>query len=82
MAKVLVNVRIGDNEDKNYTKLIQVEINTIDYLVIQDQMEICSSEEFDESWERLIKTIERNPNYYLPSGWYVDGEIEFCERIY
>ena len=72
MAQMLVNVRIGDNDNKDFTKLIQVELNSIDCLVIKDSMEFCDSEEFDKSWNRLIIAIERKARYDLPREWYVD----------
>ena len=82
MSKVLVKVNIGDNDDRTFKKGVQVEINSIDYLIIKDSMESCSCEEFDTSWERLIKTIERQRDVWLPREWYVIGEIEFLEKIY
>ena len=82
MAKVLVSVKIGDNNNALFSENVQVEINSIDYLVIQDSMEICSSEEFDISWERFIKEIERQSQVRLPREWYTYGEVEFLEKIY
>ena len=81
MSKVLVNVRIGDNNNKDFTKLIQVELNSIDYLVIKDNMEFCDSEEFDTSWNNLVRAIERQTQCYLPRERYID-KIEYAERIY
>lgn len=82
MAKVLVNVNIGDNENELFDKDVQVEINSIDYLIIKDNMDTCSGEEFDTSWERLVGAIERQRQVYLPREWYIYGEIEFIEKIY
>ena len=82
MSKVLVNVKIGDNDNELFSKEVQVEINSIDYLVIQDNMDACSCEEFDASWDRLVGTIERQRQVYLPREWYIDGGIEFIEKIY
>jgi hypothetical protein len=82
MAKVLVKVNIGDNENTDFKKSVQVEINSIDYVVIQDNMEYCSGEEFDTSWERLIKAVERQREVWLPCEWYIQGTIEFLEKIY
>ena len=82
MAKVLVNVNIGDNDDNSFKKSVQVEINSIDYLIIKDKMESCSCEEFDTSWERLVKIVERQRDVWLPREWYIIGEIEFLEKIY
>ena len=73
MAKVLVNVRIGDNDNKDFTKLVQVELNSIDCLVIKDNMEFCSCEEFDTSWDKLVLAIERKAWHSLPSEWYIDN---------
>ena len=81
MAKVLVSVNIGDNENNNFKNTIQVEINSIDYVVIKDNMEICSCEEFDTSWERLVKTIESQRQVWLPCEWYIIS-VEFVEKIY
>ena len=78
MAKILVNVRIGDNDNKDFTKLVQVELNSIDCLVIKDSMEFCDSEEFDTSWNNLVRAIERQTQCYLPREWYVD-KIESYE---
>jgi hypothetical protein len=78
MANILVNVKIGDNDNKNFTKLVQVELNSIDCLVIKDSMEFCDSEEYDKSWNRLIIAIERKERYNLPREWYVD-KIESYE---
>lgn len=82
MSKVLVSVEIRDNENSNFKNTVQVEINSIDYLIIQDSMEICSSEEFDTSWERLVRTIESQRQVWLPREWYINGGIEFLEKIY
>jgi hypothetical protein len=80
MAKVLVNVKIGDDDNSNYSKVIQVEINSIDYLVIKDCMEFCSGDEYDTSWNRLIQAIERTCSN-LPRDWFVNGTIEFAEYV-
>lgn len=72
MAQLAVNVRIGDNNNKDFTKLVQVHLDSIDCLVIKDNMEFCDSEEFDKSWNRLIIAIERKARYDLPREWYVD----------
>ena len=82
MSKVLVNVNIGDDQDRSFKKSVQVEINSIDYLVIKDGMEICSCEESDESWDRLVRAIESQRQVWLPCDWYICGEIEFLEKIY
>ena len=82
MSKVLVNVRIADNDNELFSQNVQVEINSIDYLIIQDNMEICSGEEFDTSWDRLVKAIESQKQVCLPCEWYIYGEIEFLEKIY
>ena len=81
MSKVLVSVRIGDNDNKDFTKIVQVEINSIDYLVIEDNMNICQGEEFDTSWNNLVRAIERQTQCYLPREWYIDN-IESVEPIY
>jgi hypothetical protein len=81
MSKVLVNVKIGDNDNNNFEKVVQVELNSIDCLVIKDNMDICSSEECDTSWDRLVEAIERQAQCYLPREWYID-RIESYEPIY
>lgn len=82
MSKVLVKVKIGDNDNKDYSKSVQVELNSIDYLIIKDSMEYCSSEEFDTSWERLVQAVEKQRQVWLPCEWYIKGTIEFLEKIY
>jgi hypothetical protein len=82
MAKVLVKVKIGDDENKDFNETVQVEINSIDYVVIKDNMESCSCEEFDTSWDRLVRAIERQTQFWLSSTWYIKGGIEFVEKIY
>jgi hypothetical protein len=82
MSKVLVKVNIGDNENNSFKKSVQVEINSIDYLIIKDGMECCSCEEYDESWERLVKAVERQREIWLPCEWYINGGIELLEKIY
>ena len=82
MSKVLVNVRIADNDNELFSQNVVVEINSIDYLIIKDSMEICSCEEFDTSWERLVRIVESQRNVYLPREWYIYGEIEFLEKVY
>ena len=72
MAKILVNVRIGDEDNSNFTKLVQIELNAIDCLVIKDRMEFCDSEEYDKSWNRLILAIEEKAWHSLPREWYID----------
>ena len=81
MIKILVSVTIGDNEDSKFKNTIQVEINSIDYLIIQDNMEVCSCEEFGTSWDKLVKTIENQRQVWLPREWYI-SEVEFLEKIY
>lgn len=82
MSKVLVNVKIADNNNELFSQNVQVEINSIDYLIIQDNIGACSSEEFDTSWDRLVKAIESQKQVWLPCEWYIYGEIEFLEKIY
>ena len=82
MSKVIVKVNIGDNDNNAYKESVKVEINSIDYLVIQDNMYICSCDEFDASWERLVKAVERQRQVWLPCEWYINGEIEFLEKVY
>lgn len=81
MAKVLVNVNIGDNNNKDYREEIEIELEPIDYLIIQDCMNICDGDTYNTSWDKFIAKIERQyPR--LPSEWYVNGEIEYVEHIY
>lgn len=82
MAKVLIKVKIGDNDNKGFTNIVQVVINSIDYLVIKDNMEACSCEEFDTSWDRLVEAVERQGQVYLPREWYIKGIVEFVDKIY
>ena len=82
MSKVLVDVKICDNDNELFSKNVQVEINSIDYLVIKDGMDICSCDDYDESWERLVQTIESNRSLYLPRDWYICGNIKLIEKIY
>lgn len=82
MAKVMVKVNIGDNENNAYNESVKVEINSIDYVVIKDNMDACSSEEFDASWERLVRAILKQRQVLLPLEWYINGEIEFLEKVY
>lgn len=82
MAKVLVKVKIGDNENKDFNDTVQVEINSIDYVIIKDNMETCSYDEFDTSWDRLVRAIERQTQIWLPCEWYIKGGIEFVDKIY
>lgn len=82
MSKVLVSVKIADNINELFSKDVQVEINSIDYLIIKDNMEICSCDEFDTSWDKLVKAIESQKQVWLPCEWYIYGEIEFLEKIY
>ena len=84
MSKVLVEVRIGDKENKNYDETIQVKINSIDYLIIKDCMDVCSDDEYDESWDRFIGAIERQADSLLPPEWYVKGtmELTIIKRFY
>jgi hypothetical protein len=78
MAKMLVNVRIGDDNNKDFKKLVQVELNSIDCLVIKDCMEFCDGDEYDTSWNNLVRAIERQSQCYLPREWYID-KIESYE---
>ena len=81
MAKVLVNVEICDNNNKDYREEIEIEIEPIDYLIIQDCMNICDGDTYNTSWDKLIAKIERQyPR--LPNEWYVNGVIEYVEHIY
>ena len=81
MSKVLVDVKICDNDNELFSTNIQVEINSIDYLIIKDCMKICSCEEYDESWDKLIQAIESNRYLYLPKDWYISGRIKLIDFI-
>ena len=81
MSKILVNVEICDNDNKNYREEIEIEIEPIDYLIIQDCMNICDGDTYNKSWDKLIAKIERQYPH-LPSEWYVNGTIEYVEHIY
>jgi hypothetical protein len=70
---VTVSVNIGDNDNKDYHRLVYVQINVLDYLVIADGLSVCSGEMYDNSWDALIQRIERIPD--LPSRWYVYGKV-------
>ena len=81
MSKVLVKVKIGDDDNKAFTENVSVEINSIDYLVIEDNMNICQGEEYETSWNNLVRAIERQAQCRLPREWYIDN-IEYVEPIY
>lgn len=80
MAKVRLNVRLGDNENKDYKRVVQVDLGSIDYLIIKDCMNTCSCEEYDRSWNRLVNSIENNYYDELPSEWFIN-KIESYEYI-
>lgn len=82
MSKVLVDVKICDNDNELFSKNVQVEINSIDYLIIKDCMDTCSCDDYDESWERLVQAIESNRSLYLPKDWYICGKIKLIEKFY
>ena len=79
MSKILVNVEICDNNNKDYRE--EIEIEPIDYLIIQDCMNICDGDTYNTSWDKLIAKIEKQYPH-LPNEWYVNGEIEYIEHIY
>ena len=81
MTKILVSAEICDNDNKDFRKEIQVEIEPLDYLIIQDCMDICDGDTYNKSWDKLIAKIEKQYPY-LPSEWYVNGGIEFVEFVY
>lgn len=78
MNYVKLNVRLGDNENKDYTRVVQVNLSSIDYLIIKDCMNTCSDKDYDRSWNRLINSIENTYYGELPSEWFID-KIESYE---
>ena len=80
MAKVRLNVRLGDNENKDYKRVVQVDLGSIDYLIIKDCMNTCSYEEYDRSWNRLVNRIENDYYDELPSEWFIN-KIESYEYL-
>ena len=80
MAKVKLNVRLGDNENKDYKRVVQVDLGSVDYLIIKDCMNTCSCEEYDRSWNRLVNRIENDYYDELPSEWFIN-KIESYEYI-
>jgi hypothetical protein len=80
MSQVRLSVRVGDNENKDYKRVVQVDLGSIDYLIIKDCMNTCSDEEYDRSWNRLVNRIENNYYDEIPSEWFID-KIESYEYI-
>lgn len=80
MNYVRLNVRLGDNENKDYKRVVQVDLGSIDYLIIKDCMNTCSYEEYDRSWNRLVNRIENDYYGELPSEWFIN-KIESYEYL-
>ena len=61
---------VGSNYHCNHKKKVYAEINGIDWLVYQDALEHCSSEQYDNAWNNICDAIEAQND--LPYYWYVD----------
>jgi len=69
-----IRVEIGDNSNKNYHGTAEAEINEVDYVVYKDNMNWCTSYQYDNSWDNICERISRQNN--LPYDWFVDSELE------
>lgn len=79
---VRVKVILGDDNDGNFEKEVEIVMSAIDFLVIQDCMCVCSGDDYDYSWDSFIQSIQIQARGYLPKDWYVKGKPKYIETLY
>ena len=69
-----VKAIIKDNDNKDFVKEATANISTIDYLIYKDNMNTCSSEEYDRAWNRICNAFSNQND--LPESWYMDSDLQ------
>lgn len=67
MAKE-ITVRVGDDNNKNYSKTITMCIPTKMHRILSS---FAVEEDYDYMWDMLCDMIE-NSNHDLPRNWFID----------
>lgn len=70
-----LKVILGDDNNPNYRKEIELEVSGTMYLILQDKMSVCSWEEYNEAWDNMCDMIDEK-YHDLPREWFID-KIEF-----
>lgn len=73
-----IKVKIGDNENKDYSNEVEAEINGIDWLIYQDSFEHTTLKEYDRAFEHICDAIQSQND--IPYNWYIDGKIEEIDK--
>lgn len=74
MTTTKVNVKIGDNDNYDFSMAATVSISETDYRILEDCMNTYSCDEYDEAWCRLCDAITSQVSA-LPYRWFVDGPV-------
>ena len=69
-----VKAIIKDNDNKDYVKEATARISGMDYLIYEDCMNTCTSEEYDRAWNRICDAFSSQNN--LPESWYIEGDLQ------
>ena len=70
-----LKITLGDDNNSNYKRDVEIEVSGTMYLILQDKMSVCSWEEYNEAWDDMCDMIDRKYRD-LPREWFID-KIEF-----
>ena len=73
---VKVKAIIKDDSNSNFESEVYANINSVDFLVYKDCMDICSSDEYGAAYDRICACFQ-NQNR-LPYDWYFYSDIELA----
>lgn len=67
-----LSVKIGDNNNKNYSKEVEIKVSAETYLVLKYGLkEDVELDIYDNYYNKLIDNIENQVDD-LPEDWYID----------
>lgn len=65
-----IKVVVGDNSNRNFSKELELYVPASVMLVVEDSMNTCDPEEYDEAWNKLCAIVQRSSS--LPCDWFID----------
>lgn len=67
MPKILIT--LADDDNKEFRKDIELEVDGTDYLVLKDQAKHCNWDFYSRAWDGMCDKI--CAQYGLPKNWYI-----------
>lgn len=76
---VKVKAIIKDDNNPNFEVEAYADISSVDFLVYKDCMNICSSNEYEQAFDRISGCFQ--DQNYLPYDWYFDSDIKLVGEL-